>query len=64
MHLKGEEIMNTYGALDNASLVRMYGFAEHSNPNNTVSDDGQLHIIIHHTIVGTYSSATDQTAVS
>ena len=29
--------MNTYGRLDNASLVRMYGFAEHDNPNDTVS---------------------------
>ena len=34
---KGEEIMNTYGRLDNASLVRMYGFAEHDNQNDTVS---------------------------
>lgn len=30
--------MNTYGALCNASLVRMYGFAERDNPNDTVSD--------------------------
>lgn len=30
--------MNTYGRLSNASLVRMYGFAEHNNPNDMVSD--------------------------
>ena len=30
--------MNTYGRLSNTSLVRMYGFAEHDNPNDTVSD--------------------------
>ena len=34
---KGEEVMNTYGALSNVSLVRMYGFAERDNPNELVS---------------------------
>ncbi|XP_065910057.1 N-lysine methyltransferase setd6-like [Dysidea avara] len=31
---KGEEVMNTYGPLCNAGLVRMYGFAESDNPND------------------------------
>jgi len=29
-------VMNTYGPLCNASLVRMYGFAETDNPNDKV----------------------------
>lgn len=31
---KGEEIMNTYGALPNASLLQKYGFTESDNPHD------------------------------
>lgn len=34
---QGEEVMNTYGALSNTSLVHTYGFSEPDNPHEKVS---------------------------
>jgi SET domain-containing protein 6 len=34
---QGEEIMNTYGKLSNASLLHTYGFTEDDNPHDEVS---------------------------
>ena len=35
--LQGEEVMNTYGELSNASLLHTYGFTEEDNPHDEVS---------------------------
>lgn len=54
--------MNTYGKLDNASLVHMYGFAEHNNPNDMVS----LHVCsctLHDGMAGIYSCISGQAVV-
>ena len=54
--------MNIYGRLSNATLVRMYGFAEHNNPNDTVSDCKLT--VCYFIIVGMYSSNIDKGVVS
>ena len=62
-YTQGEEVMNTYGPLCNAGLVRMYGFAESDNPNDKVHSVCIVARILH-VVVGLYSSKLSEGIVS